>query len=98
MSRSAWLAKTSQSKAPSTTSAAMRRPSRPSPWFSSSIDIKVASTTAFSLIAIVPVSECTTPTFIGSATDDDLEHDASSETSNARKAARTEPSRRELTV
>ncbi len=61
----AFSAKSGQSEAGSTTTASSLRPSSPPFLFCSSISIRMVSFSVVSLMAIVPESECSTPTLMG---------------------------------
>ena len=63
----AFSANSGQSDAGSTTTASSFRPSSPPFVFCSSISIRTVSLSVVSLMAIVPESECSTPTLIGPA-------------------------------
>ncbi len=66
MSSRAFSAKSGQSEAGSTTTASSGRPSRPPLAFCSATSISTVSLSVVSEMAIVPDSECSTPTLIGS--------------------------------
>ena len=63
----AFSANSGQSEAGSTTTGSSGRPSTPPSAFCSSIRYSITSFSAVSLMAMVPDSECSTPTLIGSA-------------------------------
>src|SRR5690606_21567169 len=63
----AFSAKSGQSEAGSTTTASSGRPKRPPLAFCCSISISMVSFSVVSEIAMVPESECKTPTLIGAA-------------------------------